>query len=314
MKFVQVEVSTRCQLSCFMCPHTIFRRDWINTDMDLETFKKIPFENFDFAHLQGWGEPLLNPNMGEMIEIAKKYCKVGLTTNGLLIDEFNEIERLDYLAVSIASADEEKHKRIRKCSLEELKEKIKAVSSKVPVTLAFMMLRDTYHELPRIVEIAKEVGAKEVIANNLDYIPSKELESQAIFLQSVDEKPIEVAKIKAEKLGIKLTVKPTKMEEVLVCAENPINNCLITYNGQITPCVYLHLPTKSDKIVRVFKGKVLEIEKVYFGEVWEKKSWKRYSNFRKIFERRKSFMLSLLPTEIPPLPEPCKTCYKAYGV
>ncbi len=314
MKFVQVEVSTRCQLSCFMCPHTIFRRDWINTDMDLETFKKIPFENFDFAHLQGWGEPLLNPNMGEMIEIAKKYCKVGLTTNGLLIDEFNEIERLDYLAVSIASADEEKHKRIRKCSLEELKEKIKAVSSKVPVTLAFMMLRDTYHELPQIVEIAKEVGAKEVIANNLDYIPSKELESQAIFLQSVDEKPIEVAKIKAEKLGIKLTVKPTKMEEVLVCAENPINNCLITYNGQITPCVYLHLPTKSDKIVRVFGGKVLEIEKVYFGEVWEKKSWKRYSNFRKIFERRKSFMLSLLPTEIPPLPEPCKTCYKAYGV
>ncbi|WP_456328483.1 radical SAM/SPASM domain-containing protein [Archaeoglobus sp.] len=314
MKFVQVEVSTRCQLSCFMCPHTIFRRDWINADMDLETFKKIPFENFDFAHLQGWGEPLLNPNMGEMIEIAKKYCKVGLTTNGLLIDEFNEIERLDYLAVSIASADEEKHKRIRKCSLEELKEKIKAVSSKVPVTLAFMMLRDTYHELPQIVEIAKEVGAKEVIANNLDYIPSKELESQAIFLQSVDEKPIEVAKIKAEKLGIKLTVKPTKMEEVLVCAENPINNCLITYNGQITPCVYLHLPTKSDKIVRVFGGKVLEIEKVYFGEVWEKKSWKRYSNFRKIFERRKSFMLSLLPTEIPPLPEPCKTCYKAYGV
>jgi MoaA/NifB/PqqE/SkfB family radical SAM enzyme len=282
--------------------------------MDLETFKKIPFEKFDFAHLQGWGEPLLNPNIGEMIEIAKKHCKVGLTTNGLLLDEFKEIEKLDYLTVSIASADEEKHKKIRKCSLEELKEKIKTVSSRVPVTLAFMMLKDTYQELPQIVEIAKEVGAKEVIANNLDYIPSKELESQAIFLQSIDEKPISIAKIKAEKLCVRLTVKPTRMEEVLVCAEDPINNCLITYNSQITPCVYLHLPTKYNRIVRVFKGNIVEIKKVYFGDVGDKKSWKSYSNFRKIFERRKSFIWSILPAEIPPLPEPCKTCYKAYGV
>jgi len=297
-----------------MCPRTVFRSEWINADMDLETFKKIPFKKFDFAHLQGWGEPLLNPNIGEMIEIAKKHCKVGLTTNGLLLDEFKEVERLDYLTVSIASADEEKHKKIRKCSLEELKEKIKAVSSKVPVTLAFMMLKETYQELPQIVEIARDVGAKEVIANNLDYIPSKELESQAIFLQSVDEKPISVAKVRAEKLGVKLIVKPIRMEEVLVCAENPINNCLITYNGQITPCVYLHLPTKSNRIVRVFKGEVLEIEKVYFGDVGDEKSWKSYSNFGKIFERRKSLMWYVLPTEIPPLPEPCKTCYKAYGV
>jgi len=89
---------------------------------------------------------------------------------------------------------------------------------------------------------------------------------------------------------------------------------LITYNGQITPCVYLHLPTKSNRIVRVFKGKVLEIEKVYFGDVGDEKSWKSYSNFGKIFERRKSLMWYVLPTEIPPLPEPCKTCYKAYGV
>jgi len=314
MRFVQVEVSTKCQLSCVMCPKTVFRKDWVFANMDLETFKKIPFDRFDFAHLQGWGEPLLNPDIGEMIEIAKEHCKVGLTTNGLLLDEFDEIEKLNYVAVSIASADDEKHKRIRRCSLEELKEKIRAVSDKVPVTLAFMMLKDTYEELPKIVEIAKDVGAKEVIANNLDYIPEKELESQAIFLQSVDEKPISVAKVKAEKLGVKLTVKPIRMEEVLVCAENPINNCLITYNGQITPCVYLHLPTKSNRIVRVFKGKVLEIEKVYFGDVGDEKSWKSYSNFGKIFERRKSLMWYVLPTEIPPLPEPCKTCYKAYGV
>ncbi len=316
MRFVQVEVSTKCQLSCMMCPKTVFRKDWVFVNMDLETFKKIPFNRFDFAHLQGWGEPLLNPDIGEMIEIAKKYCKVGLTTNGLLLDEFDEVKKLDYLAISIASADDEKHKRIRKCSLEELKEKIRVVSDKVSVTLAFMMLRDTYEELPQIVEIAKNVGAKEVIANNLDYIPAKELESQAIFLQRVDEKPIELAILRAREMGIKLTVKSIRLEEVLVCAENPIENCLVTVDGRITPCVYLHLPTKSEKIVRYFNGKRVEIPKLYFGSVENfEKVWKgkSYVEFRRTFERRVMGAYEF-PPNIPELPEACKTCYKAYGV
>ncbi len=313
MKVVQVEVSTKCQLRCMMCPHTIYRRKWINADMSLECFRKIPFHKFDFAHLQGWGEPLLNPNIEEMIDIAKEHCKVGLTTNGLLLDEFN-IKKLDYLAVSIASADEEKHRKIRKTSLEDLLIKVEGISSDVDVTLAFMMMKDTYHELPDIVEIAKRIGAKTVIANNLDYIPVKELEKQAIFLQEVDYKPIEVAKIKAEKLGVKLIVKDVKMEEVLVCAENPIDNILITYNCKITPCVYLHLPTESDKIPRVFMGKEFEIEKVYFGYVDDRESWRKYKEFGKIFERRKNLVYSSLPLDFPQLPECCKTCYKAYGV
>lgn len=296
-----------------MCPHTIFRRDWINADMDLETFKKIPFEKFDMAHLQGWGEPLLNPHIEEMVEIAKKHCKVGLTTNGLLIDEF-DVSKLDYLVVSIASVDEEKHRRIRRVGLKELVEKVRAVSSRVDITLAFMMMKDTYYELPDVVKLAKDVGAKTVIANNLDYVPTKELEEQAIFLQKVDYKPIELAKAKAKELGINLVVKDVKMEEVLVCAENPIDNALITYDGKISPCVYLHLPTRSDKIPRFFKGRYFEVEKKYFGYVDDPESWKRYEKFREIFRRRKNLIYSSLPLDFPQLSECCRTCYKAYGV
>jgi len=313
MKIVQVEVSTKCQLRCMMCPRTIYRREWINADMSLESFRKIPFYKFDFAHLQGWGEPLLNPRIEEMIDIAKKHCRVGLTTNGLLVDEFN-IKKLDYLAVSIASADEKKHREIRKTSLEALLTKVEKIASDVDITLVFMMMKDTYHELPDIVEIAKEIGAKTVIANNLDYMPVKELEEQAIFLRETDYEPIEVAKIKAKKLGVRLIVKEIKMEEVLVCAENPINNLLVTYEGKITPCVYLHLPTRSNKISRVLRGREFEIEKVYFGYVDDRKSWKKYKKFGEVFERRKNLGYSLLPLDFPQLPECCRTCYKAYGV
>ncbi len=313
MRVVQVEVSTRCQLRCVMCPHTIFSGEWVNEDMDFETFKRIPFERFDLAHLQGWGEPLLNPRIEEMIDLAKKHCRVGLTTNGLLIDEVN-VGKLDYLAVSIASAREDRHREIRKTSLEEILAKVEDVSSKVDVTLVFMMMKDTYRELPDVVELAKRVGAKSVIANNLDYVPSKELEDQAVFLRKVDHKPIELAKVKAKEFGVNLVVKSVEMEEVLVCAENPIDNVLITHNGLLTPCVYLHLPTRSEKIRRVFMGKEFEVDKIYFGRFDDEESWRRYRDFGIVFERRKSILWSLFPSNIPSLPDCCKTCYKAYGV
>jgi len=60
--FVQVEVSTKCQLNCIMCPKSVFRDEWISKDMEMEVFESIPFKKFRYTHLQGWGEPLLHPN------------------------------------------------------------------------------------------------------------------------------------------------------------------------------------------------------------------------------------------------------------
>lgn len=323
MNYMQVEVSTKCQLNCLMCPKAIFK-DWIAKNMDMDLFKLLPFKKFRYVHLQGWGEPLMNENIPEMIDIARKYCKVGLTTNGLRINEFlRDLRKLDLVAVSIAAADNEKHKKIRKCSLDDVIENVRLLSEirkeegKPKIVIATMLLKDTYNDLPKIVEIAKRCGADEVIANNMDYIPSKELEDQAIFLQDVDDKPIKTSKDLAKKLGIRFIAKQTKLEELLVCPENPIENCLITYDGKVAPCVYLHLPTKSDKIRRVFKGDVIEIKKLYFGNVVSgfENVWNsfEYVRFRQVFEKRVNIAFTF-PPKIPDLPECCKSCYKAYSI
>ncbi len=322
LNFLQVEVSTKCQLSCIMCPKSIFK-DWIAKNMEIDLFKKLPFDKFRYVHLQGWGEPLLNENLPEMIEIAKRMCRVGLTTNGLLIDEYlKDLSKLDLVAISIATANDEKHRKIRKCSLYDIIDNIKILSEMrkdkgQKIIIATMMLKDTYRDLPEIVEMAKNCGADEIIANNLDYIPSKELESQALFLQDFDYRPIKVAKDRAKKIGIKLIVKPLKVEELLLCPENPLENCLIAYDGKIAPCVYLHLPTKSDKILRIFKGEEVEVKKTYFGKIQDgfEKIWNssKYIRFREIFKKRISFDISL-PPNIPDLPEQCKSCYKAFSI
>ena len=315
--FVQVEVSTKCQLNCLMCPKSVFRNEWIAMDMEMDVFESIPFKKFRYAHLQGWGEPLLNPKIGDMIEFAREHCKVGLTTNGVLIDRhLEDILNLDLLAVSIASAGAEEHKAVRGFELEKLKERIKLVSKqdkRPKIVIATMMLRSTIGKLPEIVDFAYECGADEVIANNMDYIPSENLVGMEVFGENPDPGVLELikkAEDRAKELGINFVAKPVKLEEALVCAENPVENCLVTVDGKIAPCVYLHLPTRSDYIVRYFRGKRVEVPKVYFKSFDE---WKN-SSIRDVFEKRLQILYQSLPMEFPALPEVCRTCYKAWSV
>lgn len=312
LNFIQVEVSTFCGVKCEMCPRSYF--EWKSENMDLELFKRLPLGRFKYAHLQGWGEPLLNPDIGEMIEIAKKKCRVGLTTNGLLIDELKEeLLKLDLLAVSIAGIDAQRN--VRKSELFQIAENIELLTSekkRPKIVIATLMMKNTIHELPKLVELAKKVGADQLIANNLDYIPSRDLVGMEIFSENPDERFLQIiaeAEKRAKELGIEFTAKPIKLEEAILCTENPLRNCLVTVDGLISPCAYLHLPTKDDFIIRFFKGEEVKVKKLYFGKaddferVWKSKD---YSGFRKMIEMR--FYSSIA------LPEPCRTCYKAYSV
>ena len=86
--WIQVEVSSFCNAACVYCPHTVYRNQWLNKHMTLETFEHLvpAFRNTKLVYLQGWGEPFLNPYFFTMAERAKKAgCRVGTTTNGMEI-------------------------------------------------------------------------------------------------------------------------------------------------------------------------------------------------------------------------------------
>jgi len=303
---VQVEVSTRCQLECTICPKRVFRDEWVKADMDFDTFRRIPFERFDYVHLQGWGEPLLNPLIEDMVEFVRgRGCKVGLTTNGILLKEFDL--RLDRVVVSLASPFEEKNRKLRGGRLEDIVEGIE----KYGASVAVVMMRSNVEDLPAMVEFCGRHGVRELILNNLDYVPSKELEGEAVFLTKYGLEYVHEATELGRRLGVKVHVRPLEMEEALACAE--FGSCLITFDGRLSPCVYAHLPTVSDRLVRYFKGRRCEIKKLYFGDVWDfGKAWKKFSEFMSVFQRRISHIPLL--TSLPPLPEICRTCYKAYSI
>ena len=121
--YAQIEPTNKCNLDCQMCMRQEAFGDGEN--MGLETFKHI-YDQFKPASitLNGWGEPLLNAELGQMIEYAQsRGTTVNVTTNGLLLKrKYAEIIAvgLSKLNVSLDTVNLAYYQEIRRNSTLEL--------------------------------------------------------------------------------------------------------------------------------------------------------------------------------------------------
>ncbi len=320
--YIQVEVTSRCGMNCLMCPTRL--EEWEGGDMDFNLFMGISenFSNAKLIHLQGWGEPTTHPDFEKMVRIAAKHAAVSFTTNGYFLDRLSDetLKLCDFIVVSIAGASEETHRRIRKGSLKTLIENARRVSRLTSLKLSYMLTKTNVHEVANAVELAANLNA-DFFATNLDYVFDKTSDELRVFSKPNMGKFVEKAREKAKDLGVRTSLPSLEPGEVLVCAENPVENVFISSDGLVFPCVYLAL--HLNPIPRLFNGKMHYIERRSFGDlstegledIWDNAS---YRTFREAFRKRGlSFeQIALWPriSAIPELPETCKTCYKAYGV
>lgn len=147
----QVEVTSRCNLSCGLCP----RLGRIKDDRDLNPEDLIRWiDRGDFAssyyvELQMAGEPLLYSSLRRVIGILKDKAgvRVGLSTNGSLLSERADwLSGVDAVTISVDSADPEEYTRLRPpAKLDKLLEGIDA--------LIALEHRPTYIDLQAVVPI-----------------------------------------------------------------------------------------------------------------------------------------------------------------
>jgi MoaA/NifB/PqqE/SkfB family radical SAM enzyme len=108
-----IDILGACNLKCASCPHSIEEHDTPKGFMSLENYKKVLdkvlLENPEIAHisLYSWGEPLLHPQIDEVIEYAHlKNIAVAVSSN-LSIKFEDRLDSLikagpDYLKVSVS--------------------------------------------------------------------------------------------------------------------------------------------------------------------------------------------------------------------
>jgi MoaA/NifB/PqqE/SkfB family radical SAM enzyme len=312
----QVEVSTYSSLECQICPQAVFAEKWIFQNMSLETFQRITphFPRARWVSFRGWGDPLENEYLPEMLRLAKQAeCETALTTGGfLLTEEFSR--RLlpagpDLVVVALELATQAVQSTLLQTGsdfrriLDQVEALVKmrnASGKKKPaVKLSFPMTRLNMGELPGLVPMAAGLGVDEVIFTHLDYLPEERWNILRTFhhespTQAFEENIEEIHRQgKKESLAVKTN--PLKTLEKPVCEPDPPHQVFFSVDGSVAPCPYLRIPKKGD-IPRIFMNQEHRVPQTFFGnvnqedflEVWNKKN---YQAFRKVFEdRRKAEM------------------------
>lgn len=87
LKRVYVEITNRCNLRCSFCPGTRRPlRDMTAVEFALLAARLRPYADYFYLHVMG--EPLLHPQLKEILSIcADLEAKVIITTNGVLLPE-----------------------------------------------------------------------------------------------------------------------------------------------------------------------------------------------------------------------------------
>lgn len=163
---VFLETTSACNLKCNFCPRS--QGAGKKGHMNLALFKRIVDEGAGYGPrsycLHLFGEPLLSPELPEMIAYIKKVNKnnaILLTTNGVLLNERLASQIIEYgvdkVAVSMIAGTRENYKRLAGLDLLEAVEanilhlmslKAKLGAHKPKISVRILRNEDTLADLP----------------------------------------------------------------------------------------------------------------------------------------------------------------------
>lgn len=174
-----IESTAKCTLFCPMCPRENIY--FPPKDMELAVFKKIIDEGKDyleFAVPYGVGEPLLNPEIYDMLA----YCRsvgvpAGISTNATTLTEDASrrliASGLDYIIFAFDGATRETYEKYRKGGdFAKVRNNIrgflkvkKEMESRIFCIVQMVRLKDNQHEIPDVIRIGNSFTRSEESSN-----------------------------------------------------------------------------------------------------------------------------------------------------
>jgi MoaA/NifB/PqqE/SkfB family radical SAM enzyme len=308
LDWIQVEVSSHCNAACIYCPNAVYREGaWQKRHLPLATFRKMlpAFARTRLVHLQGWGEPFLNPDFFEMVRLAKEAgCRVATTTNGMLLDG-EKIKRLvqygvDVVAFSLAGVDEKNDAVRRGTRLAGVLDAIRALSrekeklgARQPaIHIAYMLLRSGLEDVERLPLFLQGLGVSQVVLTTLDFVSAGGLADEALRPSTVSEydelrSRLDAVAAAGESCGLNICYQLVSPgQRCQNCTENVLRAVVVSSDGSASPCVFANLPVSQASFIA--GGAKRPYQRLIFGNVGEqplKDIWREpaYAAFRRSF-------------------------------
>ncbi len=204
-----------------------------NIQLSLENFKRILNSgNFQHVCLHGWGEPLLNPQIFQMIKYAESQgISTELTTNGTLLKE--NLEKIFDSGLSIIALGIHNKKIFLSILLqieELIRKRNKERLKKPKIYMDIVIYKENLSQILDLVKFASQLNVDAVLHRLFKVHPSVD------YISAEEEKEL-FKKVKelAKELKIKLYLPPRP--SIPCIAVN--YSIFVTVEGKITPCPYL---------------------------------------------------------------------------
>jgi MoaA/NifB/PqqE/SkfB family radical SAM enzyme len=259
--WIQVQVTSCCHAACRYCPHTVYRDTWQSRHLPLATFQRLApaLPRKQLVYLQGWGEPFLHPDFFAMVALAKEAgCRVGTTTNGMLLDTRKTYalvkSGLDVIAFSLAGI-KERNDAVRQgtsfaqvlSAIEALNRVKEAFGSATPaIHIAYMLLRSGLKDLEHLPRELKGLGLSQVVLSTLDFVPALDLEDEALPADAGEAAELRARLAELADLGrhygLEISYRLPAGGRTPMCPEQVQTSLVVGVDGAVSPCVYTNLP------------------------------------------------------------------------
>lgn len=294
LKCVQIEVTTFCSGQCFYCPHTTRQSVWQSAHMADDVFASLwpVLKKSDRAHLQGWGEPFLNPRFFDFAAFARKAgCEVSTTTCGLLMDDnlaHKIIESgMDAIAFSLAGSDAESNNARKNVDFYKVCENIRFLRNAIKkagkgpaIHLAYILLADRIDAMAGLPDLMSDLEVDGAVVSTLDYISIPD--HGKLSFTDADSETMAKARLALEQAAAKVEINggllyyalPFEKNKIIKggCRENVTATFYVDVKGNISPCVYRN--AQGDNSGRLIYGNAQEEDP---WSIWRKKE---YGQFR----------------------------------
>jgi radical SAM protein with 4Fe4S-binding SPASM domain len=300
---LDIEPINQCNFRCPHCQVTHWNK--AKTRLDMQGLTKLldQFPNLLRVKLQGMGEPLLNKDLLQMLELLEqRNIKTAIVSNGSVMTDTIRDKLLEVstdINFSIDGATQEIFESVRvgssfKKVVENIRKMTAARKEKTSprgkmIAARTVVTNQNVHELPDIVRLASELGLDsltfQLIMTSWGKASMEEINAQKRVTEAKElETQVNKAKQEAERVGLPLYV---RNDDKYSCKNKcgwPWKSAFIASNGDVVPCAIL---ADADTVKM---GNVFEND---FGTIWNSE---KYQELRRRHREHD-------------LPEYCKNCY-----
>ena len=286
--FIEIEVTTRCNLKCTMCEHTYWNEP--NRNMSFDEFKKIIDQfKLKWIGLTGIGESLLNPDFLKMLEYCKTKSKgstfIELYDNFYFIDEKTakkliEME-IDKIFISLDAATKQTYEKIRVGSnfdrvINNVRNFIKlkqAARGKYPrLDFHFIISKQNIHEVLPYIKLVHSLRNKEKVSIQFTRMLHEFKETADLFVK-IPEELVLAAKKRAKEFNIQLSWNanvPANKPPISQCTEWIMPFVFVT--GHVIPCCSGNEAGQREFQKKYSLGNIFEkpFKEIWYGEKYKK--------------------------------------------